>query len=110
MPELLEIPTAVTGNHFKQQTVLDGRTYTFEFEWIERGNFWMLHLGDSNGAPLAVGIKLITDWPLLRRDLGVLSGQLVLVDMGQNPEEDAPRKDDLGGRLRLVYIASQKVD
>ena len=77
--EVLEIPFQTSTPHYAQQTELDGKTYTFEFEFIERENFWMLHLGDQDGNPLVCGIKLVDQWPLLRRDLGVLGGDLIFL-------------------------------
>lgn len=80
--EILEIPFQSTAPHFTQQTELDGKTYTLEFEFIEREGFWMVHLGDQDGNPLVCGIKLVTDWSLLRRDVGVMGGELASIDHG----------------------------
>lgn len=44
----------------------------------EAENFWMLHIGDQNDNPLVFGIKLITDWPLIRREQNMLNGDLSL--------------------------------
>ena len=75
--DVLEIPTQPGIPHYTQQTELDGKTYTMEFEFIEREGFWMLHIGDQDGNQLVSGIKLVVDWSLLRRDAGVLRGELV---------------------------------
>jgi hypothetical protein len=93
----LVIPMRTDLHHYSQQTELEGRTYTFEFEWIKRDKFWTLHIGDENGDPLALGIKLVTDWPLLRRDIDVLPGQLIAVDSGV-----------AGEPLTLLYLESDK--
>ncbi|MEI6790162.1 MAG: hypothetical protein WCK42_03160 [Myxococcaceae bacterium] len=39
----------------------------------------MLHIADQDGNPLVYGIKLVGNWPLLRRDTGVMGGELLLV-------------------------------
>jgi hypothetical protein len=88
--EILEIPIQPIGTHFVQQSVLAGSTYTFEFEWMKRGGFWMLHIGDANGAPLISGVKIVPEWPLLRRDLNAMPGQL----MALMPD----------GKLKLFYV------
>lgn len=75
--EVLEIPFQTDSPHYTQQTELDGKTYTLEFEFIEREGFWMLHISDQDGNPLVSGIKLVADWPLLRRDVGVMGGELI---------------------------------
>lgn len=103
MTRVLEIPLHAGMTHFYQQTELDGRTYTFEFEWIERGKFWMLHIGDENGRPLVCGIKVMADWPLLRRDTGVLPGQIIALDSGGQSGALGPH--DLVERVRLIYVS-----
>ena len=70
--DVLEIPTQLDIPHYTQQTELDGKTYTLEFEYIEREGFWMLHIGDQDGNPLVCGIKLVDGWPLLGRDRSVM--------------------------------------
>jgi hypothetical protein len=77
---MLEIPTQPGIPHCTQQTELDGKSYTLEFEFIESEGFWMLHIGDQDGNPLVCGIKLVADWPLLRRDAGVMGGNLLALD------------------------------
>ncbi|MEI6806852.1 MAG: hypothetical protein WCK49_10180 [Myxococcaceae bacterium] len=77
---VLEIPFDTNIPHYTQQTELDGKTYNLEFEFIERENFWMLHISDQDGIPLVCGIKLVADWQLLRRDLGVMGGELLLLN------------------------------
>lgn len=66
-----EIPTSPEMPHYTQQSEVGGKTYTFEFEFIERENFWLLHIADQNGQVIVNGIKLVADWPLLRRDATV---------------------------------------
>ena len=63
-----EIPTNPDIPHYTQQSEIGGKTYTFEFEFIERENFWLLHIADQNGQAIVNGVKLVPDWPLLRRD------------------------------------------
>ena len=68
---LSEIPLALSIPHFTQHTEIGGKTYAFEFEWLERGAFWLMHIYDDVGEPLVLGVKLVEDWPLLRRDMGI---------------------------------------
>ena len=60
----LEIPLSSDAPHFSQENQLFGRSYNFEFEWIERESFWAWHIYDANEQPIALGIKLIAEWPL----------------------------------------------
>ena len=62
----LHIPIASDAAHFTQENEIFGRSFNLEFEWIERGAFWMLHISDTQGNPIALGVKLQPDWPLLK--------------------------------------------
>jgi hypothetical protein len=67
--EAVEIPISSDAPYFSQENQLFSHTYTLEFEWIERGQFWVMHLYDEVEQAIALGIKLMVDWPLfvLRR-------------------------------------------
>jgi hypothetical protein len=61
---MLKIPIASTDPHFTQENEIFGHSFSLEFEWIERENFWLLHIFDNHQAPLALGLKIQVDWPL----------------------------------------------
>ena len=61
----LEIPLSSDAPHFSQENQLFGRSYNFEFEWIEREGFWVWHIYDASEQPIALGVRLIAEWPLL---------------------------------------------
>lgn len=64
---IVEIPIASAAPHFVQENEIFGHAYHLEFQWIESVGFWMLHVADGGGRPLALGIKLQSDWPLYIR-------------------------------------------
>lgn len=67
------IPLASNTAHFSQENELFGQTFNLEFEWVERGGgFWMLHISDAQGVPIALGVKLQPDWPLFNTQKMVL--------------------------------------
>lgn len=61
--EVIEIPIASFAPHFVQENEVFGEAFHFEFEWIERQGFWLIHITDGT-VPLALGIKLQPDWPI----------------------------------------------
>ena len=81
--EVLSIPFDPSIPHSRQQTEIAGSTYTFEFEILEKSGNWLLHLYDSEEKPLVMGLKLVPDWPLLRRDAGVMGAELVYATSGE---------------------------
>jgi len=58
-----EIPIASNASHFVQENEIAKKSFFFEFEWIERGEFWLLHIADGQEKPLASGITLRPEWP-----------------------------------------------
>lgn len=98
-------------NWYSQVTQLEGVEYVFELLWSDREACWFLGVSDQDGNAIALGIKLITSWPLLRRfrDARLPPGRLFLLDMtGAKGEISAPT--DLGGRFKLKYITSDDAD
>lgn len=61
---MVEIPISSVSPHFTQETNLFGQSYLLEFEWIENGGFWNLHLYDAEEKPLALGLKLACAAPV----------------------------------------------
>ena len=97
------IPTEVYPDT-TQQSELDGVTYTFRFRWNERGACWHMDLSTLDGTPIAMGVRLVTRFPLLRRNLHPERppGELVLLD-GQARDGNATF-DEFGTRYCLHYI------
>ena len=71
---MLEIPIVCTAPHFTQEHHLFGQRYLLEFEWIDRGQSWVLHLYDGLEQPIAFGLRLTIEWPVFvekRKNLGL---------------------------------------
>lgn len=104
----LEIPLPRDVPHSIQRLSLDGRVYSLELAWNMRAEGWYLSLIDAEGEPIASGLRLVPNWPLLRyskwRD-ACPPGELV----AQDDASGAPiGYDDIGGdnpRVTLVYYA-----
>lgn len=110
---VLTIPTQQGVPFYTQRTALDGRDYTLRFAWNQRAQRMYLDLLDATkgDAPILVGLKLITNWPLLRAyhaRPGVPPGELgVLTKLA---DTSPPGLNDLGVGLRceLVYLSKAK--
>lgn len=70
---MIHIPIASSSAHFSQENEIFGQSLNLEFEWIERGGgFWVLHVSDDRGGPVALGVKLQPNWPLFKTQKMVL--------------------------------------
>lgn len=61
---MFEIPISSDAAYFSQEHLLFGQGYLLEFEWVEREQFWNLHLYDAQETPIALGLKLSAGWPV----------------------------------------------
>lgn len=101
---LLQLPT--TADPFYTFSAdLDGTEYAFRMAYNSREDRWYLSVYTSTGEPIALSVKLVTNWPLLNRkawDERAPKG--VLYVSGSSP----PGLEDLapGAMCQLVYLTS----
>lgn len=60
------IPTVAGNPNYTMRTRLDGRDYLLRFQWNQREERWYFDIFADTNEPLAVGIKIIPNRPLLR--------------------------------------------
>jgi hypothetical protein len=103
-PDPIEIPVAFDTPLYTERVTLDGVEYLLKFDWNDRENRWYLGLFSVTGSPLATGIKIVANWPLLRKIRGenMPPGVLSAVDLSPLNGE-SPTYSELGARVKLVY-------
>lgn len=110
MAILIPIPIPVTPHH-TIQVELDGVTFTLAFRWNGRAEAWFFSLMDAEEQPLAMGRRLVLDFPLLarfRRNRASLpAGQFVAVDTANTGVEAGLQ--DLGTRVQVLYIPAAEL-
>lgn len=87
-----------------QQCELSGETFSLRLRWNEREQAWHLDLSTLDGEAIASGVRLVTSFPLLRRNLHPSRppGDLYVLD---NRGFDAePTLAEFGTRFTLVYV------
>lgn len=92
----------------RQRLTLDGVTYTLELAWNQSEGSWHVSLFDSETAPIAVGLRVVTNWPLWRfykYDSRMPPGELFAQDL--TGDGSPPGFDDFGEgkRVELTYYA-----
>lgn len=99
-----EIPLPTDTPLFDLRVTLDGQEYLLTFDWSERAGRWYMSIQDLSGVYLARGIKLISNWPLLRQrsNPALPPGNLFVYDP---LEGDAPGFTDLGRTVILAYTS-----
>lgn len=93
---------------FTQRSRLDGREYVISFVWNARESRWFVELLDENADPIVSGVKVIPNFPLLRRvvDPRCPPGELAALD---NAGDDPIVFADLGTRAILVYYSAAEL-
>jgi hypothetical protein len=104
---MIVIDTNTTALAFDQLAQLDGVEYLLDFEWEDRESCWYMNIFDQDQNPLAYGIKLVINTPLLRRfrDPRLPKGLLFCGDLSES-ETDIAAPGDLGNRVPLVYLTA----
>ncbi len=101
---LRTIPTRTDLANYRQTVELDGVVFEMAFEFNDRDGHWYFDLGDEAGVILRHGIKVVTNFPLLRQDAQRARppGDIMAIDPSA-ADFDAGISD-LGGAILLTYI------
>ena len=104
------IPTSTELANYTQKTVLDGTSYQLEFIYNEREDAWYVSILSDEGTDLINGIKIVADWPLLRRHQAedTPPGELIAQDTTGAGLD--PGFADLGAGVILLYIDKAEID
>lgn len=106
---VLDTRAAADSRYWDQLTQLDGREYLLRFFWSERESCWYLSVYDQDEHPLALGVKLVVGWPILKRfiDARLPPGLLMVADLS-NTSRELEQPEDLlpTGRCPLLYMTA----
>jgi hypothetical protein len=95
---------------FSFSTELDGVSYGFEFRWNTRSAQWVMSLFDGAGQPVAIGLRVVVNIPLLfryRSLAGVPNGELVAIDTsGKNQD---PTFSSFGVGVVIRYVSRSEI-
>ena len=106
---MLNIPIPAGVGSFDQRLDLDGVSFVLSLKWNARANegagTWLLSLALPDGTPLADGVTVVSDWPLLHRykaDPRMPAGDFLALDLTRTVP--APGLADLGTIVPLWYF------
>lgn len=108
----MKIVRTTTDPFYVMKTQLDGSQFQFSFQWNHQESAWRFDLIDANGNPVAQGVKIVPNTPLLGRCHYLDNcppGDLICTSL--DPVNDAPPglldldlTAGTEGRCRLYYI------
>jgi len=94
------------GN-FSLVASLDGVDYQFVFNYNGREDAWYFDLLTVEGNVIRAGVKVVSNWPLLRRckEETKPGGELMAIDTLSDARD--PLLDDLGNRVAFAYVQAE---
>lgn len=108
---MITIPTRGDVPYYDIQIPLEGVVYTLEFRWNVRANAWFMAILDETGErPYATGLRLVVDWPLSAYTTGRQPPGIFVALDTSNQSRDIEQIDELGARVRLVYISETEME
>lgn len=97
------LPADTTQTNYEFEAELDGISFRFRLKFNSRDETWVMSLHDAADAPLRSGVRVVSDWPLLKtlQNEGRPEGQVITVDLSGL---DFPGIDQLGDEVLLTYL------
>lgn len=102
-------PNAQTYGNFKRTVALDGVNYQYQFIENSREDFWYLNILDTEDNPIRTGIKIVSNWPLIRlmRNTPRPPGEVITIDT--RAIADDPSIDEFGIDVLLGYAEEASI-
>lgn len=104
-PEILErVPLYPDTPLYSMRVTLSGREFLLQFDYNGRQDRWFFHLSTGDGTRVASGMKVVSNWDVLRKCVHPLrpKGHLFFFDTTRDDAEP-PGFSDLGRRVTLWY-------
>jgi hypothetical protein len=106
MSSVFVLPNDTELTAYTFEVTLDGRLFFMQFKFNVRDSFWYMELSDGlTGAMLRSGIKIVSQWDLLRlyQEPERPAGTIIPIPLGEDGLE-ATALGQLGSDVLLTYI------
>jgi len=106
MSSVFVLPNDIELSAYTFELPLDGKLFLMRFKFNIRDSFWYMDLSNGlTGALLRAGIKIVSQWDLLRlyREPERPAGQIIPVPQGEAGLE-ATVLGQLGSDVLMTYI------
>ena len=104
------IPTSTTFSFYTLDVELDDIEFRLEFKFNARDQAWYLSIYDTNDTPLRSGLRVVSDWTLLRlwQEIQLRpEGELIATTQGGIARPALI--DELGEDVVLTYLDADEI-
>lgn len=101
---IVEIPIRSDLDWYSLTAALDGADYRLAIWWNTRDERWYLSVSESDGTLIVAGVPMVVDYPLLDRFAHEDLPTGVLMALDTSGEGAEAGQEDLGDRVRLIYV------
>jgi hypothetical protein len=101
---MLSLPVIPSVPHYDFTTVIEDRTYLFEFRWNDRDSAWYMSVFEQDNTPIISGVKVVLGVGLGRRSNHPLFFDGVFRAVDTSGLLVDPTLDDLGTRVEIRYL------
>ncbi len=106
----VEIPIQAGEYAFDERVILEGVEYVFSFQWNARASAWFMTIRDADDVQIVGSVPIRVDTSMtehLRNLAGMPPGSFVAIDTTDSGVD--PGEDELGERVRLIYLTAAEV-
>lgn len=101
---MLELYTDSKSKDQLSSVTLDGNDYKYRIYWSSMYHRWYMDWLDSSSTPLNVGTKIVVGQSLVKSRL--FKGTVIALSVSN--DETPPSRDELGKRVKLMYLKEEE--
>lgn len=105
----LVLPLDSTDPHYTVAVKLGGTRYRLGMDWNEREGSWYLSLSQEDGTAIASGLRVVPDWPLLRRVTDAVRPPGEIMFRNTNADDAEPGRYDIGESFVPLYYEESEL-
>lgn len=103
------LPLDSVDSHYTVAVKLEGVRYLLGMDWNEREGSWYLSLSQEDSTAIVSGLRVVPDWPLLRRVTDAAGPPGEIVFRNTNANDAAPGRYDIGESFVPLYYEESEL-
>lgn len=106
---MISLPLRGDGTpHYSFDVQIEAQSFTFEFRWNSRAEFWACDIYDSTGEAIVTGRRVVIGPSMFWRfkSESLPTGHFVVADTASTDTD--PTLDDFGTRVVIYYLTAEE--